>query len=63
MRPLAYQLLNGLTLDLEQADEITLNKLKLFSSKKHIDIENYAIEEEEFYGGARNPQRLENLKK
>ncbi|NES03396.1 MAG: chorismate-binding protein [Okeania sp. SIO2F4] len=69
MRPLPYQLLNGLSLYLEQAYDITLNKpyrvriLKLVPSEDHIDIENYAIDqEEEFYGGSRNPQCLETLK-
>ena len=69
MRPLPYQLLNGLSLYLEQAYDITLNKpyrvriLKLVPSEDHIDIENYAIDrEEEFYGGSRNLQCLETLK-
>ena len=69
MRPLPYELLDGLSLYLEQAYDITLNQpyrvriLKLVPSEDHIDIENYAIEEEkEFYGGSRDPRRLENLK-
>ncbi|MEM1169106.1 MAG: chromophore lyase CpcT/CpeT [Cyanobacteria bacterium P01_H01_bin.35] len=69
MRPLPYQLLDGLSLYLEQAYDITLNQpyrvriLKLVPSEDHIDIENYAIEEEkEFYGASREPQRLENLR-
>ncbi|MGD1700449.1 chromophore lyase CpcT/CpeT [Dapis sp. BLCC M229] len=69
MRPLPYQLLNGISLYLEQAYDITLNKpyrvriLKLVPSEDHIDIENYAIDqEEEFYGGSRNLQCLETLK-
>ena len=69
MRPLPYQLLDGLSLYLEQAYDITLNQpyrvriLKLVPSEDHIDIENYAIDHEaEFYGGSRDPQRLENLK-
>ncbi len=69
MRPLPYQLLDGLSLYLEQAYDITLNQpyrvriLKLVPSEDHIDIENYAIDQEaEFYGGSRDPQRLENLK-
>ncbi|MGK7921082.1 MAG: chromophore lyase CpcT/CpeT [Trichodesmium sp.] len=70
MRPLPYELLDGLSLYLEQAYDITLNKpyrvriLKLVPAEDHIDIENYAIDEEKaFYGASRDPQRLENFKK
>ncbi len=69
MRPLPYQLLNGLSLYLEQAYDITLNQpyrvrvLKLVPSENHIEIENYIIDQEaEFYGASRDPQRLKNLK-
>ena len=69
MRPLPYQLLNGLSLYLEQAYDITLNQpyrvrvLKLVPSENHIEIENYIIDQEaEFYGASRHPQRLKNLK-
>jgi len=69
IRPLPYQLLNGLSLYVEQAYHMTLNQpyrvriIKLVSSEDHIEIENYAIDQEaEFYGGSRDPQRLENLK-
>lgn len=69
MRPLPYKLLNGLSLFVEQAYDMTLNQpyrvriLKLVPSEDHIDIQNYTIDQEaEFYGGSREPQRLENLK-
>ncbi|MCL2931125.1 MAG: chromophore lyase CpcT/CpeT [Trichodesmium sp. MAG_R03] len=69
MRPLPYKLLNGLSLFVEQAYNMTLNQpyrvriLKLVPSEDHIDIQNYTIDQEaEFYGGSRDPQRLENLK-
>jgi len=69
IRPLPYQLLNGLSLYVEQAYDIALNQpyrvriLKLVSLEDHINIENYTIDQEaEFYGGSRDPKRLENLK-
>lgn len=69
MRPLPYELLNGLSLYLEQAYDINLNQpyrvriLKLVSAEDHIDIENYAIDrEEQFYGASRDPQRLQAFK-
>ncbi|MDJ0556486.1 MAG: chromophore lyase CpcT/CpeT [Microcoleaceae cyanobacterium MO_207.B10] len=69
MRPLPYELLDGLSLYLEQAYDINLNQpyrvriLKLVPAEDHIDIENYAIDQEKtFYGASRDPQRLENLK-
>ncbi|NET29883.1 chromophore lyase CpcT/CpeT [Okeania sp. SIO1I7] len=69
MRPLPYELLNGLSLYLEQAYDITLNQpyrvriLKLVPTADHIDIENYAIDQEEaFYGASRDPQRLQAFK-
>lgn len=69
MRPLPYELLNGLSLYLEQAYDITLKQpyrvriLKLVPAADYINIENYAIDqEEEFYGASREPQRLQALK-
>lgn len=69
MRPLPYDLLNGLSLYLEQAYDINLNQpyrvriLKLVPAADHIDIENYAIDREEaFYGASRDTQRLQALK-
>ncbi|NES72817.1 MAG: chorismate-binding protein [Okeania sp. SIO2D1] len=69
MRPLPYELLNGLSLYLEQAYDITLNQpyrvriLKLVPAADYIDIENYAIDQEEaFYGASRDPQRLQAFK-
>lgn len=70
MRPLPVELLGGLSLYLEQAYDIELNTpyrvrvLKLVPKGDRIDIENYAIEnEEQFYGASRDLQRLQELKK
>ncbi|XZN92740.1 MAG: chromophore lyase CpcT/CpeT [Microcoleus sp.] len=70
MRPLPAELLGGLSLYLEQAYDIELNTpyrvrvLKLVPKGDRIDIENYAIEnEEQFYGASRDLQRLQELKK
>ncbi len=68
MRPLATEVLDGVSLYLEQAYNMTLNQpyrvrvLKLVPSEDHIRIENYLIEgEAEFYGGSREPERLQSL--
>lgn len=69
MRPLPVELLDGVSLYLEQAYDIELNSpyrvrvLKLVPMGDRIDIENYAIEnEEQFYGASREPQRLQEIK-
>lgn len=69
MRPLPPELLNGISLYLEQAYDFILNQpyrvriLKLVPATDHIKIENYAIgQPEEFYGASRDPQRLQTLK-
>ncbi len=70
MRPLPVEVLDGISLYLEQAYDIELHVpyrvrvLKLVPVGDRIDIENYAIEnEEQFYGAARDPQRLQEIKK
>ncbi len=70
MRPLPVELLDGVSLYLEQAYDIELNSpyrvrvLKLVPAGDRIDIENYAIEnEEQFYGASRDLQKLQELKK
>ena len=70
MRPLPVELLDGVSLYLEQAYDIELNSpyrvrvLKLVPIADRIDIENYAIvNEEQFYGASRDLQKLQELKK
>lgn len=70
MRPLPVELLDGVSLYLEQAYDIELNVpyrvrvLKLVPMTDRIDIENYAIaNEEQFYGASRDRQKLQELKK
>ncbi len=70
MRPLPVEILDGVSLYLEQAYDIELNSpyrvrvLKLVPADDRIDIENYAIEnEEQFYGASRDLQKLQELKK
>lgn len=69
MRPLPVELLDGVSLYLEQAYDIELNSpyrvrvLKLVPIADRIDIENYAIaNEEQFYGASRDRQKLQELK-
>jgi CpeT/CpcT family (DUF1001) len=69
MRPLPIDLLNGVSLLLEQAYDIALNEpyrmrvLKLVDRENElIEIENYLVtDESEFYGAARQPDRLTTL--
>lgn len=68
MRPLPKELLNGISLYLEQAYDFSIDRpyrvriLKLVPAAGHIEIENYAIDEQEkFYGASRDPQRLQAL--
>jgi hypothetical protein len=70
MRPLPVELLDGVSLYLEQAYDIEINSpyrvrvLKLVPMGDRIDIENYAIaNEEQFYGASRDLQKLQELKK
>jgi CpeT/CpcT family (DUF1001) len=68
MRPLPIALLDGISLFLEQAYDIALNEpyrmrvLKLVPRDELIEIENYLVTDEaEFYGSARQPERLAKL--
>jgi hypothetical protein len=68
MRPLPIALLDGISLFLEQAYDISLNEpyrmrvLKLVPRDELIEIENYLVKDEaEFYGAARQPEKLANL--
>ena len=68
MRPLPTKLLDGISLYLEQAYDYMIHRpyrvriLKLVPATDHIQIENYAIEEQQqFYGASRDPQRLQGL--
>lgn len=70
MRPLPWDLLDGMTLYLEQAYDFMLDRpyrvrvLKLVPATDSIAIENYEIDGvEEFYGASRDPQRLQTLTK
>ncbi len=70
MRPLPTELLDGVSLYLEQAYDINLKQpyrvrvLKLVAGENHIEIENYVIENEaEFHGASREPERLQGLTK
>jgi CpeT/CpcT family (DUF1001) len=68
MRPLPIELLDGISLFLEQAYDIALNEpyrmrvLKLVPRDELIEIENYLVTDEaEFYGAARQPEKLVKL--
>lgn len=68
MRPLPVEVLDGISFYVEQAYDYMLNQpyrvrvLKLLPAGDHIEIENYAVEqEEEFHGASRTPERLKNL--
>ncbi len=68
MRPLPIELLDGISLFLEQAYDIALHEpyrmrvLKLVPRDELIEIENYLVTDEaEFYGAARQPQKLAAL--
>jgi len=68
MRPLPVELLGGISLYVEQAYDYILNQpyrvrvLKLMTAGDHIEIENYAIEnEQEFFGKSREPEKLKAL--
>jgi CpeT/CpcT family (DUF1001) len=68
MRPLPKELLNGVSVYLEQAYDFALNQpyrvrvLKFVEVDSHIEIENYKIkQEEQFYGASRDLERLQKL--
>lgn len=70
MRPLALELLDGVSLYVEQAYDYMLDQpyrvrvLKLLAASNHIKIENYAItEQEKFFGASRQKERLQALSK
>ena len=70
MRPLPIDLLDGVSLLLEQAYDFMLNRpyrvrvLKLIVQDDRLAIENYVIKgEEEFYGATRDLARLQTLKR
>jgi hypothetical protein len=68
MRPLPYELLDGVSLYLEQAYDYMLKApyrarvLKLITVGDRLEIENYTIEDEaSLYGAARNRDMLSQL--
>ena len=68
MRPLPLELLDGVSLFLEQAyqldlkDPYRLRVLKLVINDGRIEMENYTVkEEQEFFGASRAPERLVSL--
>ncbi|MCG5062027.1 chromophore lyase CpcT/CpeT [Limnoraphis robusta] len=70
MRPLPTELLDGVSLYLEQAYDYILNQpyrvriLKFIPREDYIEIENYAIDnQDQFYGASRQPERLKDLKR
>jgi hypothetical protein len=70
MRPLPFALLDGTSLFLEQAYDFMLHNpyrlrvLKFVEANDRIEIEHFTIDPEaEFYGAARNPDRLQKLRR
>ncbi|TVP63836.1 MAG: chorismate-binding protein [Nodularia sp. (in: Bacteria)] len=68
MRPLALEVLSGISLFVEQAYDYQLNDpyrlrvLKLVNAGDRIEIENYTVKQEEnFYGASRDLERLKSL--
>ena len=68
IRPLPYELLDGVSLYLEQAYDFMLKQpyrarvMKLFVVDGHIEIENFMVQDEEsLYGAARDRDRLNAL--
>lgn len=68
MRPLPVELLSGISFYIEQAYDFTLNNpyrvrvLKLMVAGDRIAIENYSVkQEQQFYGAARQKERLNQL--
>jgi len=68
MRPLALELLSGVSFYVEQAYDYMLNDpyrvrvLKLIDAGDRIEIENYTVkQEEQFYGAARDLKHLTTL--
>jgi hypothetical protein len=70
MRPLPFELLGGTSLFLEQAYDYALQNpyrlrvLKFVEANDRIEIEHFTIDPEaEFYGAARNPDKLQKLQR
>ena len=70
MRPLPMNLLDGVSLFVEQAYDYTLNSpyrlrvLKLLVDNGQLSIENYLVKDEAaFYGASRDLPRLQTLKR
>lgn len=68
MRPLPLELLSGVSFYVEQAYDYMLSQpyrvrvLNLVNAGDRIEIENYSLkQEQQFYGAAREPQRLQAL--
>lgn len=68
MRPLPLELLDGVSLMLEQAYDYMLNRpyrvrvFKLWENDGSIELANYTIKDEEnFFGATRDPERLNQL--
>ncbi|ACK72062.1 protein of unknown function DUF1001 [Gloeothece citriformis PCC 7424] len=68
MRPLSHDVLGGTSLFLEQAYDFMLNSpyrlrvLKFIVVDDRIELENYKVkEQEQFFGAARDPKRLQTL--
>lgn len=68
MRPLALDLLDGISFYVEQAYDYILNSpyrvrvLKLVVNGDRIEIENYKVkQQEQYYGASRQPHRLQPL--
>ncbi len=68
MRPLPFELLDGVSLFLEQAYDFMLDNpyrlrvLKFVEVNERIEIEHFTIDPEaEFYGAARKPEKLQQL--
>jgi CpeT/CpcT family (DUF1001) len=69
MRPLPFELLDGVSLFLEQAydfmlhDPYRLRVLKFVRANDAIELEHYTISdpESDFYGAARKPEQLQQL--
>jgi CpeT/CpcT family (DUF1001) len=68
MRPLPFELLDGVSLFLEQAYDFMLDNpyrlrvLKFVEVNERIEIEHFTIDPEaEFYGAARKPEQLQQL--
>lgn len=68
MRPLPFELLDGITVYLEQAYDFALNQpyrtcvLKFVTEGDRIIVENYGIsDKQEYYGASREIKRLETL--